>query len=142
MRDLTDKQREVLGFMRSFVAKHGVPPTVREIGDRFKVTPRAAFDHLRALERKGALQRRVSAGRTSRALTLTDPPARATYAVPILGRVAAGQPLLAREKPEGELQIAPPLLPGRGGDLFPLGGRGQGKLQAPIFLGGFLAVPR
>src|SRR5207247_9891484 len=78
MRDLTDKQREVLGFMRSFVAKHGVPPTVREIGDRFKVTPRAAFDHLRALERKGALQRRVSAGRTSRALTLTDPPARAT----------------------------------------------------------------
>src|SRR6059058_904653 len=58
MRDLTDKQREVLDFMRSFVAKHGVPPTVREIGDRFKVTPRAAFDHLRALERKGALQGR------------------------------------------------------------------------------------
>src|SRR5436190_1521837 len=105
MRDLTDKQREVLGFMRSFVAKHGVPPTVREIGDRFKVTPRAAFDHLRALERKGALQRRVSAGRTSRALTLTDPPARATYAVPILGRVAAGQPLLASENREGEAPV-------------------------------------
>jgi len=85
MRELTDKQQEVLGFIRTFVAKHGVPPTVREIGGRFKVTPRAAFDHLRALERKGALQRRVSAGRTSRALTLTDPPARATHAVPIPG---------------------------------------------------------
>ena len=72
MRELTDKQQEVLGLIRTFVAKHGVPPTVREIGGRFKVTPRAAFDHLRALERKGALQRRVSAGRTSRALTLTD----------------------------------------------------------------------
>src|SRR2546422_6032954 len=113
MRDLTDKQREVLVFVRSLVAKHGVPPTVREIGDRFKVTPRAAFDHLRALERKGALQRRVSAGRTSRALTLTDPPARATYAVPILGRVAAGQPLLASGDPPGGGRTAPPSLPGR-----------------------------
>src|SRR3989475_5692412 len=113
MRELTGKQREVLGFMRAFVAKHGVPPTVREIGDRFKVTPRAAFDHLRALERKGALQRRASVGRTSRALTLTDPPARATHAVPILGRVAAGQPLLASANPRGELHIAPAPLPGR-----------------------------
>ena len=74
MRELTGKQQEVLAFIRTFVTKHGVPPTVREIGDRFKVTPRAAFDHLRALERKGALQRRASAGRTSRALTLTEPP--------------------------------------------------------------------
>src|SRR2546425_3233847 len=112
MRDLTDKQREVLGFMRSFVAKHGVPPTVREIGDRFKVTPRAAFDHLRALERKGALQRRVSAGRTSRALTLTDPPARATYAVPILGRVAAGAPLRPGADRAGAADSAPAPLPG------------------------------
>src|SRR3989442_7945446 len=142
MRDLTDKQREVLGFMRSFVAKHGVPPTVREIGDRFKVTPRAAFDHLRALERKGALQRRVSAGRTSRALTLTDPPARATYAVPILGRVAAGPPLLAGENPEGELHIAPPPLPGPGGDLFALRVRGESMIQAHIRDGGLRLVPR
>src|SRR5437762_11189831 len=66
MRELTTKQQEVLGFMRSFQARHGAPPTVREIAHRFKVTPRAAFDHLRALERKGALQRRASAGRTSR----------------------------------------------------------------------------
>jgi len=142
MRDLTDKQREVLGFMRSFVAKHGVPPTVREIGDRFKVTPRAAFDHLRALERKGALQRRVSAGRTSRALTLTDPPARATYAVPILGRVAAGQPLLASENREGELHIAPASLPGRGEDLFALRVRGESMIQAHICDGDLVLVRR
>jgi len=51
MRELTEKQQEVLAFIRAFVGKHGVPPTVREIGARFKVTPRAAFDHLRALER-------------------------------------------------------------------------------------------
>src|SRR5216117_3319419 len=129
MRDLTDKQREVLGFMRSFVAKHGVPP-------------RAAFDHLRALERKGALQRRVSAGRTSRALTLTDPPARATYAVPILGRVAAGQPLLASENREGELHIAPASLTGRGEDLFALRVRGESMIQAHICDGDLVLVRR
>jgi repressor LexA len=93
MRELTTKQQEVLGFMKSFQARHGAPPTVREIAHRFKVTPRAAFDHLRALERKGALQRRVSAGRTSRALTLVDPGTAPAYrSVPILGRIAAGAP--------------------------------------------------
>jgi len=142
MRELTDKQQEVLGFMRTFVAKHGVPPTVREIGDRFKVTPRAAFDHLRALERKGALQRRVSAGRTSRALTLTDPPARATHAVPILGRVAAGQPLLATENREGELHIAPASLPGRAEDLFALRVRGESMIEAHICDGDLVLVHR
>src|SRR5205823_14500258 len=92
MRELTTKQQEVLGFMRSFQARHGAPPTVREIAHRFKVTPRAAFDHLRALERKGALQRRASAGRTSRALTLVDPGAAPVYRpIPILGRIAAGR---------------------------------------------------
>ena len=61
-----------------------------------KITPRAAFDHLRALERKGMLQRRPSAGRTSRALVATDAAAPKTEyrAVPVLGRIAAGTPLL------------------------------------------------
>jgi repressor LexA len=142
MRELTGKQQEVLGFIRMFVAKHGVPPTVREIGDRFKVTPRAAFDHLRALERKGALQRRVSAGRTSRALTLTDPPPRAMHSVPILGRVAAGQPLLATENREGELHIAPASLPGRGEDLFALRVRGESMIEAHICDGDLVLVRR
>src|SRR2546421_7062701 len=78
MRELTDKQQEVLGFIRTFVAKHGVPPTVREIGGRFNVTPRAAFDHLRALERKGALQRRVGAGEAATAVVAADTPAART----------------------------------------------------------------
>ena len=72
MRELTSRQREVLSFMRSFQVKHGLPPTVRELGERFRITPRAAFDHLRALERKGELQRRPSAGRTSRLFHKSD----------------------------------------------------------------------
>ena len=141
MRELTGKQGEVLAFIRTFVGKHGVPPTVREIGDRFKVTPRAAFDHLRALERKGALQRRASVGRTSRALTPAEPPTRA-HVVPILGRVAAGQPLFASENREGELHIAPASLPGRGEDLFALRVRGESMISAHICDGDLVLVRR
>ena len=72
MREMTQRQREVLSFMRGFTDKHGAPPTVREIAERFRFTPRAAFDHLRALERKGMLQRRVTDKRASRTLVLAD----------------------------------------------------------------------
>lgn len=42
MKELTERQRQVLDFIRSFGERHGVPPTVREIGEKFRVTPRAA----------------------------------------------------------------------------------------------------
>src|SRR2546429_2878347 len=129
MRELTDKQQEVLGFMRSFTARHGLPPTVREIGSRFKVTPRVAFDHLRALERKGALQRRPSAGRTSRALTPTAPVGTRQFRpVPILGRIAAGSPNLAAEDVEGELPVAPSALRGHREGVFAPRSRGGGMI--------------
>ena len=142
MRELTGKQHEVLAFIRSFIAKHGLPPTVREIGERFKVTPRAAFDHLRALERKGMLQRRATAGRTSRSLVPSEAGSPRPFTVPILGRVAAGQPLLAAENREGELHIAPASLPGRGEDVFALRVRGDSMIQAHICDGDLVLVRR
>ena len=143
MRELTGRQREVLAFIRSFTTRHGVPPTVREIGEKFKVTPRAAFDHLRALERKGMLQRRHSAGRTSRALTLTEPGAAAGFRpVPVLGRVAAGVPLLAEENREGELPLATSSLPNGGEDVFALRVRGDSMIDAHICDGDLVVVRR
>lgn len=143
MRELTTKQQEVLGFMRSFQARHGVPPTVREIAHRFKVTPRAAFDHLRALERKGALQRRPSAGRTSRALTIAEPVGTRAYRpIPILGRIAAGAPLLAEENREGDLPVAPSALADRAEDVFALRVRGQSMIDAHIVDGDLVLVRR
>ena len=70
MKEMTRRQREVLDFVRTFSERHGVPPAVREIGERFGFTARAAFDHLRALERKGMLERRVTNKRASRTLVL------------------------------------------------------------------------
>jgi repressor LexA len=143
MRELTARQREVLAFMRSFTARHGVPPTVREIGDKFKVTPRAAFDHLRALERKGMLQRRQSLGRTSRALTLSEPGGAVGFrSVPVLGRVAAGTPLLAEENREGELPLAATSLPNGGEDVFALRVRGDSMVDAHICDGDLVLVRR
>ena len=138
---LTDRQREVLEFIQSFTETHGVPPTVREIGGRFHVTPRAAFDHLRALERKGYLRRRSTAGRTSRALTLaTKPPS--THEVPILGRIAAGAPLLAEENRDGALPLDPSWVGGRGDDVFGLRVRGESMINAHIVEGDLVLVRR
>jgi repressor LexA len=143
MRELTARQREVLSFIRLFTTTHGVPPTVREIGGRFKVTPRAAFDHLRALERKGMLRRRHSVGRTSRALTLTDPGVAGGFrSVPVLGRVAAGAPLLAEENREGELPLLASALPNGGEDVFALRVRGDSMIGAHICDGDLVVVRR
>lgn len=142
MRELTSRQREVLNFIRTFTTRHGVPPTVREIGERFRVTPRAAFDHLRALERKGALQRRSSARRTSRALTLVEPVSAVYRPVPILGRIAAGAPLLAAENHEGDLPLAASALPGGGEDVFALRVRGESMIGVHICDGDLVLVRR
>jgi repressor LexA len=143
MRELTSRQREVLGFIRVFTARHSVPPTVREIGGKFRVTPRAAFDHLRALERKGALQRRPSAGRTSRALTLTDVGTAGAYRrVPILGRIAAGLPLLAEENRDGDVPVAASSLPDGGEDVFALRVHGDSMINAHICDGDLVLVRR
>lgn len=147
MRELTARQREILRFIGDFADQHGVPPTVREIGERFRITPRAAFDHLRALERKGHLRRRPSAGRTSRVLTVArrvgaGGAAAAYRSVPIVGRVAAGSPLLAVENREGELPIAASALAGHGEDLFALRVRGDSMIEAHICDGDLVLVRR
>lgn len=106
---LTARQREVLEFIRQFMAKAGYPPTVREIGAHFGFVPRSIFDHLKALERKGYLRRD---GAKSRSLQILEPgtPVIPRSAIrnpqsyrelPILGRVAAGQPLLSDQNLEG-----------------------------------------
>jgi repressor LexA len=140
---MTQRQREVLGFMRGFSDKHGAPPTVREIAERFRFTPRAAFDHLRALERKGMLQRRVTDKRVSRTLVLTDrgpERARREREIPILGRIAAGAPIFAVENREDVIPVRPEWLAAKGGDVFALRVRGDSMIQAHIADGDLVLV--
>jgi len=140
---MTQRQREVLSFMRGFTDKHGAPPTVREIAERFRFTPRAAFDHLRALERKGMLHRRVTDRRVSRTLVLTDRSperSRRDREIPILGKIAAGTPIFAAENREDVIPVRPEWLAAKGGDVFALRVRGDSMIQAHIADGDLVLV--
>jgi repressor LexA len=143
LRDMTQRQREVLSFMRGFTDKHGAPPTVREIAERFRFTPRAAFDHLRALERKGMLHRRVTDKRVSRTLVLTDRSperSRRDREIPILGKIAAGAPIFAAENREDVIPVRPEWLAAKGGEVFALRVRGDSMIQAHIADGDLVLV--
>jgi len=101
---LTARQREVLDFVRHFMTRVGYPPTVREIGSHFGFVPRSVFDHLKALERKGYLRRDPAKSRSLQLLDASLSPSARTSSyreLPILGRVAAGQPLLSDQNLEG-----------------------------------------
>jgi repressor LexA len=142
MREMTARQREVLGFIRSFTERHGAPPTVREIGERFGFTARAAFDHLRALERKGMLHRRATDKRVSRTLVLAQRPGarRTIREVPVLGRIAAGSPIYAAENLEGTVPVSTDWLERKGDDVFALRVRGESMIEAHIVDGDLVLV--
>src|SRR5512135_460712 len=104
---LTFRQREILDFIQGFIAKEGYPPSLREIGAHFGMKPPSVLDHLRALERKGYLRRKASRSRSLEMLGWGKRgPSRATREIPIVGRVAAGEPILAVENLEGYLSIS------------------------------------
>ena len=89
---LTDRQRQVLDFISDSIRKRGYPPTLREIGSHFGIrSTNGVNDHLRALEKKGFLHREDLKSRALRPLFTEDD----FVEVPVLGKVAAGQPMLA-----------------------------------------------
>ena len=97
---LTDRQREVLAYIGKESAVCGRPPTVREICGHFGFrSPRAASCHLEALEKKGWIRREAN---RSRAIRLMHDP----RGIPIVGRVAAGHPILSPEHYEGTLDLS------------------------------------
>ena len=143
MKELTERQRQVLDFIRSFGERHGVPPTVREIGERFRFTARAAFDHLRALERKGMLERRVTGKRASRTLVLPEQKGARRgepSGIPVMGRIAAGTPITAVENQEDTLPLRPDWLPTGGSDVFALRVQGDSMIDAHIMSGDLVVV--
>jgi len=144
MKEMTARQREVLAFIRGFTERHGAPPTVREIGERFGFTARAAFDHLRALERKGMLQRRVTDKRVSRTLVLTQRSGAGRRSnvreVPVLGRIAAGSPIYADQNLEGTIPLSADWVDRKGPDVFALRVRGESMIEAHIMDGDLVLV--
>lgn len=134
MKGLTLKQKAVFDFIISMMDEKGYPPTVREIGDRFSIGPRAVFDHLKALQRKGKLTRTQS---SPRAIEITNRIVR-TISVPIIGIVAAGKPITAEENYEGHMTLDANFVPAEGSFLLRV--RGDSMIDEHICDGDYALV--
>ncbi len=138
MKDLTKRQQEVLDFVIQFVENRKYPPTVRELAAHFDISVRGAFDHLKALEKKGAIRSDLNRSRSIEILRDEAPEEREELIeVPLLGNVAAGQPLIAEENYERVLKIPASAL--KAGTYFALRVRGDSMLNAGI-LDGDIAI--
>lgn len=99
---LTQRQTSVIDAIRQWIHEHGYPPTIRELGARLGIKSlRGVTTHLDALAKKGHLTR----SRSARAIRLASSRVEQVMSVPIVGRIAAGTPILAESNVEGHLMI-------------------------------------
>ncbi len=147
MQGLTKRQEQTLAFIRHSIEERGYPPTLREIGEHMGIkSTNGVNDHLRALERKGYLRR---GDMKSRALKLVEDskakaPSNGTdemAEIQVVGRVAAGAPLLADENVIDTVRIDKMLVRG-GKDVFGLRVAGDSMVDAGIFSGDYIFVRR
>ena len=140
MKQITERQKEVLTFISQFTEENRYPPTVREISDHFGISLRAVQDHIIALQKKGFLSQSQKRSRSIRVLSDIREKDEKLYVgkIPLLGTVAAGRPLLCEENLDGYVNLTEPFVrPGK--SYFALRVRGQSMINAGI-LDGDLAV--
>jgi repressor LexA len=141
---LTGRQQEIWDFLVDYVDRHGYPPTVREIGEKVGLaSPSTVHAHLANLERAGFLKRDPTKPRALELTGLRRPGARparesAAQALPIVGEIAAGAPLLADENIEEYVSL-PEQLVGGGAD-FVLRVKGDSMIDAGILEGDLVVV--
>ena len=136
---LTSTQENVLSFLKNFLQEKGFPPTLREIASHFGLRgPKAPQKTLQILEKKGYI-RRVPGG--SRAIEMLIPPLvhkSQILSLPIVGRVRAGEPILAIENIEGYINLDQSLI--SSDDVFLLRVQGDSMIDAHIQDGDFALV--
>ena len=145
---LTDRQKDILNFIEQFRNENGYPPTLREIGKRFEISSTFGVKrHLDALVKKGyiAVESNASRGISYLRHEFDNTAVKVIASediftkIPIVGRVAAGTPILAIENIEGSLVIDPSFLK-KSGEHFALKVRGDSMIDAGIFDGDFVIV--
>jgi repressor LexA len=141
MDTLTDRQSEILRLIRELTEASGYPPTRAEIARSMGFrSVNAAEQHLRALEKKGALEISSGASRGIRVRDRTPNRFGRLMELPVVGRVAAGSPMLAEEHLQGRYQVDPNLFTPRADYLLRV--RGMSMRDAGILEGDLLAVHR
>jgi repressor LexA len=159
---LTERQREILDFITSSIAERGYPPTLREIGEHFGIrSTNGVNDHLKALEKKGHLRREDLKSRAMRPIQMGEvipferkvPRSGAMASVvslggddslidiPILGKVAAGQPILAVEQASDTVKIDKVLVGGHT-EVFGLRIVGESMIEDGILDGDYVFVKK
>ena len=137
--DLTKRQKEIFDFIRRYASKHGYPPTVREIGKAVGLgSPSTVHAHLANLEKIGLLRRDPTKPRAIEVLVERAKRAIRNQGLPIVGEVAAGEPVLAEENIEDYLQV-PAVIGGEEGD-FILRVKGDSMKDAGILAGDYVVV--
>jgi repressor LexA len=150
---LTERQEKILSFIKRSIVEQGYPPTIREIGEHFGIrSTNGVNDHLKALERKGYLMRGEL---KSRALSVVEgarmprlgkrlETAQAanddSVEVPVIGKVAAGEPILAQENITDHVRIDAMLLGESGKRVFALRVTGDSMIGDGIFDGDYIFV--
>lgn len=166
MQGLTDRQHQVLKYIRDSIVERGYPPTLREIGAHMGIkSTNGVNDHLRALERKGYLTREDMKSRALRPIGLESVGIDDTSAhsldgstaegismraandggdlveIPVLGRIAAGAPILAQENVESTIRVDRDMVRG-GREVFALRVQGDSMIEAGILSGDTIFVRR
>lgn len=141
-RELTKRQEQILDFIRAEIHRKGYPPSVREIGEAIGLSSSSTVhSHLAALESKGFIRRDPSKPRALEVLDFRDSETAIDYgavsAVPVVGQVAAGQPILAAENIEQTLPLPAEFA---GERTFILKVRGDSMIDAGILDGDFVVV--
>ncbi|HCC37306.1 MAG TPA: repressor LexA [Treponema sp.] len=134
MKELTERQKEILSFVIKHIGIHSYPPTIREIADNFRISIKGAHDHITALIKKGVLKHD---GKRSRALEVVkneEDDMENCVKIPVLGTVAAGRPILSEENWDGFVPMHRSMLK-KNKEYFALKVRGDSMTGAGIMDG-------
>jgi len=135
--NLTPRQHEIVEFIRDYVARNDYAPTMQEMADHLGVSRPTVFEHIEALEARGALSRQAL---RSRGIELAPELSGRATALPLVGLIAAGRPIEAIE--DTEVLDLEELFQGRAGETFVLRVRGDSMIDEQICDGDYVIVEK
>ena len=130
MKGLTKRQSEILDYLKAFIDENKYPPAIRDVATNFNISVKGAYDHIKALEKKNAI---TCNNNTSRSIGIVNSSEENSVSIPILGRIAAGGPILIEENFEGFITISKDLI--KTGEHFALNVVGDSMINAGILPG-------
>jgi repressor LexA len=139
---LSKRLKETLKFIRNYSDENGMSPTIKEIADKQNIAPPSALAHIQRLEESGFIERTPKQWRSIRvkdATPIGEVPVKRMMKVPVIGRVAAGVPILAEENIECCIPVDPSVGQS-GGKVFALRVKGDSMIGANIHDGDYLIV--